>query len=921
MTDLYHVDIFCITEHWLSDQEISLWSLNGFLDASSFCRVSCGRGGSIILVKEYLSFQALDNVSKLSIESVCEVSSVYVEHYNLLLLCIYRPPDMRNFMTFLEKLEEVLNVASSLRQSASIVLCADFNINFLTGLVNQQNVALIRLLAEFGLYLTVHDITRPGRAGGGTCIDNVATTIHPDRVSASILPTVGSDHEAILFECKLITSRSLVLYNTIVYRPISDIGKLYFCSLLCKINWLDLYKVSSLNDQFELFFDKFLSALNVALPLKEKKFSRPRSKNKFHNCAWYTSELSDMKERCLYLYNLYKTSNFPEIKSVYKENKSKYMLSVNQAKKAFLNQFINTAKNKSKAVWSVVNSTIDTNDKSGFGNADLTASCFNDFFVGEVERVVNNIGPSVKSSVNYLSLFNLLNHPLLFTFRHVSVEEVFIKINKLSNSRSFDASYVNSCILKISNVYIVEVLTYLFNRCISEGLFPKCLKISKIVPVFKKGLKTEYKNYRPIAIIDTVSKVFESLLHDQMIMFFERNCLFSSSQFGFRKGHSTIEAVMKFVNNCLFNLEKSEHVDCRLYDLTKAFDTVSHDIIIDKLFYYGFDVCTVNLIKSYLEDRYQFVFYNGSRSDLKLVRHGVPQGSILGPFLFTLYINDLPSVLSRPEVETYLFADDLAIVGSSVTNTMLRCLLHITDNNVKDWCSANYLSVNEDKIKDLTVNLNRRLKTESVKFLGIHLESSLGWDTHVNAVTKKLSKGIFILRKLCNLVDLTVLKSLYYAFVHSHLSYGIILWGNHHSAHNAFLLQKKAIRVICGVPWKTHCKPLFIKLQIMSVPSLYVFHCLIYIKKESDNNRLVTYVDVHPHNTRNRNNILTNYCKFATTQNNFKFVSTKMFNSLPTITRNLDLRSFTLLLRKKLLSCCLYYVSEYYQICDLIVPD
>lgn len=420
--------------------------------------------------------------------------------------------------------------------------------------------------------------------------------------------------------------------------------------------------------------------------------------------------------------------------------------------------------------------------------------------------------------------------------------------------------------MKYAADFVCEPLTHIFNCCFDDATFPEAFKFSKVVPIFKKNNNLEYKNYRPICIIPTISNVFEKIIKKQVTAYFERNKLFTSRQFGFRSNHSTVDAVVSLVGHCLDEIENGNSVCNRFFDLSRAFDTVSHDVLLHKLKFYGFNNIGVNLIKSYLFGRYQSVFYNNCSSNFMLCKTGVPQGSVLGPLLFIIYVNDLPANILSDVSLAYMYADDLALTVYNKYNDLLTCKLMDINTRIIEWCNANRLKLNHSKTVDLKITTNNQhlSLTPCTKFLGIYLESSLSWQSHIDYIANKLSKSIFIIRVLKPYLNVEALLSVYYAHIYSHLSYGILLWGNHSAISKLFVLQKRCIRLICGAKPGEHCKPFFVSLGVLTLSSMYVLDCLLYVKKNISN--LYTLSSIHNRNTRNNLNIYKKKCKYSLTQ-------------------------------------------------------
>lgn len=541
--------------------------------------------------------------------------------------------------------------------------------------------------------------------------------------------------------------------------------------------------------------------------------------------------------------------------------------------------------------------------------SSLSASGFSDFFVESVNNVISNIPNSQLCPDFYLAnAYKTLNLSKI-DFVYFSVQDVHSAILSLSNSNCFDVYNINSFIIKSSSYCISEVLCHVLNICLDCGFFPDKLKVTKVIPVYKKGKKDVFNNYRPISLVPMLSKVFEKLISMQIINFLEQNKILSEKQFGFRKNRSTIDAVMSFVQNCLEGKEKKLFVGAKFYDLSKAFDTVDHNTLLLKLDVLGFSSLAVKLIKSYLNNRVQCVYFNNSFSDFKSVPNGVPQGSILGPLLFILYINDLPANINSDILSCCLYADDVCLTVTSKIDIDVDVSSLYSSDVLTDWCCSNKLSLNENKTQELNIFYDHCRKIEPVKFLGIVVQNDLKWQSHINYIIPKINKGIFMIRKLSSTVSTDVLLSIYYGYLHSHLSYGTLIWGNSSYANCLFVAQKKSVRLICKMPFRHPCKELFIKLGLMSLPSMYIYQCLLYVKRNFYSFKLNS--DVHNYNTRKNQNIKQELYIYSKTANSFKNTSVKLFNKLPLSIRSLTYNEFKSVIKAILIKNCFYDLNEF----------
>lgn len=296
-------------------------------------------------------------------------------------------------------------------------------------------------------------------------------------------------------------------------RPIDDVNIYYFGSLLRKVNWLALYNLGSLNDKFDYFLNVFLGIVDMVFPVRH--VSNDKSKRK--KPRWYNKDLSSLKEQCLLMYYKFKDTGQENYSESYKLLRKRYKCEITQAKQAYFCNRVITTNSKPKAIWSVVKDNLNSNDKPIVQRKPpkLTSEGFNDYFISNVESIVQTIRGSNQNVAYYLNNLKQIHSTgtTVFSVGNFSVEEVYSTIFSLNNSTSLDVYCRNSYVLKLAAPHIVEILTYLSNQCIGNCTFPHCLKLTKVVPLFKKGVKSEFSNYRPVSIIPVVGKVLEKLLN------------------------------------------------------------------------------------------------------------------------------------------------------------------------------------------------------------------------------------------------------------------------------------------------------------------------------------------------------------------------------------------------------------------------
>ena len=492
----------------------------------------------------------------------------------------------------------------------------------------------------------------------------------------------------------------------------------------------------------------------------------------------------------------------------------------------------------------------------------IIANNLNVFFTNVARQIVEEIPPSdiplydnVNMIPNDIPLLNFSNTPVTCT-------EILETLKLLQPKLSQDFNGLSMYLVKKLSFQLAKPLCHLINLSFSTGVVPTQLKIAKIIPIFKSGDPLCMDNYRPISLLSCFSKIFEKIACIRLSIFLENNKLLSDNQFGFRSNHSTVHTMLKFMNHVLNALNKKKHCIAIFCDLRKAFDTVDHEILFKKLERLGICGSTLKWFKSYLSERKQFVSIDGVLSDLLEILIGVPQGSILGPILFLIYVNDLPE---WSNLLALLFADDTTLLASD--DNIDDLILHVNSEfkKIVTFFRAHKLSLHPEKTQfilftnstivkqkniPLVINMNnhtldnpglifpmKRISSSSdtpaVKFLGIYFDPDLNFKIQIRNISSKISKSLFILRRAKTFLSEKALKTLYYSLIHCHLIYGIHIWSSTAQSNlkELVLKQKNAIRIITSSKYNSHTSPLFKQSKILPFESLVMFFKLQFMSK------------------------------------------------------------------------------------------
>lgn len=667
---------------------------------------------------------------------------------NVIIGCVYRPPDI-DIGCFNDMLASTLDMINMERKQC--FLLGDFNLDLLKSETQARTSDFLNILFSSSFYPLIYKPTRVTKSSA-TLIDNIFTNSMDNATKSGILFTDISDHFPICHFSLSDRTRHAGVDST-KYRAFNDQNILRFKRLIDNTSWDNVYKLTDVEYAYQNFMTTFNSVFHICFPLIKSKKKVADAIRK----PWYTSGLHKSSITKNTLYKRFLTNPTPLNSAKYKKYRNKHNHLLRISKKIYFSNKFKEHSNNIKSTWKVINQLMNkrkasTLYSSEFNEGGVTfndpylISCeFNNFFAHVGASLSKNIKPSNGNPLDYIKC----NFPPLLQFENTDTVEVLEIISKLKLSAAGHDDIGASLIKSVSSS-ILEPLTYIFNLSLQTGSVPKDLKIAKVIPLHKSGDIRCFNNYRPISILPCFSKILDKLVYKRILAHLKEHSILYEHQYGFRENHSTDMALLHLVEKIYSAINNNEYAIGIFLDLSKAFDTVDHSILLSKLHHYGFQGFSFSWLTSYVSNREQFVIVNGCASSRAQLTYGVPQGSILGPLLFL--INDLATVSST--VFPILFADDTNLI---LTHKHFDSLISEANSGItkfSDWFHTNKLSLNIKKSNfiiftgknkkycksraKLFIDGNDIIQVPSTKFLGVLIDENLSWKEHIKSVNNKV---------------------------------------------------------------------------------------------------------------------------------------------------------------------------------------
>ena len=826
-----------------------------------------GYGGVAVYVREGLPFRVRHDIDSGDNECLW-IELNRTKCRPTLICCAYRAPEA-NFSEFISNL---YNGMSSINlDKCDLVLLGDLNVNMLphSNCSKKDKQELLKFLRTLDFSQLIKDLSRVTDKSR-TLIDVILVNNKHRIVDSGVVPVTLSDH--FLIFCVLKSGVAKASPRTIEYRSYKHFDVNAFKRDLEGVPWHVVGNEADIDDAVFTWNKLFSDIADSHAPVKKRRVRGVP-------LPWMNTKINETMQDRDYHHRKAIKSNSSFHWTEYRRLRNLVNRKIKSAKSSYYCDLIREARGDSSKLWKAVNKASSRSNISStpqciiFDGAHYTtpqsiASALNSHFASIGRILADKITSVARTSLPIARLSGS------FQLKEISEAVVLEQLLSLKVNKAIGLDNISARLLKCGAQSISLSITKLINLSIRSGKFPGIWKCSKVTALFKSGDRTNATNYRPISILPTLSKILERVIHSQLYEHLASNSLLSNKQFGFRSKRSTATALTGFADEVLLNMERGNICGAVFLDLTKAFDTVDHGILMSKLSSVGVSPRSLEWFASYLRNRKQQTSCENNLSEALPVTFGVPQGSILGPLLFLVYINELPAVIEHSEVS--LYADDTVLYCFSKEPHQLESKLNADLYNVAMWLKANKLTLNLTKTKSMLIGSNRKLvnispmslfifdcKLDSVstfRYLGIKLASDFTWSDHVEHVISKVNQRLGLLRRIKHLLPFTARLLFYNSLVLPIFDYADLVWGDKNNVelmNDLQVLQNKAAKIILDRQLYSSSSDALVALKWLNLEQRRFYHRCIYVYKcinglMDHSMELLPHGDIHSYNTRNK---------------------------------------------------------------------
>lgn len=893
-----NLDVIVLSEVWniekVSDFNIPSYSI--YHNESTFNQ----NDGLIVYIKNSINAQV-------TIHNFTETKVLYAilkfNDTSIGLLASYRSPSTCE-KTYLKDLD---NLFLNLQRQDVDIFMGDININIKDN-INAEVTKYLNILSGQGFVSYINKGTRVSQ-NSSTIIDHIfvrnRNKNYPNLIfTSSIFETDLTDHYSVFLSIK---NDGL---GTKINNPGESFNKIDFFklnTLLKKENWGDVMNCNNVQSSYNFFITKLKFYISNAT--KQCKVSNNRCRKLK---PWITTGLinsihhrDDLKKKLMH--------NYSEEK---KEEYVRYRNNLNRLLKSTKNNYyknkLNNVHGDCKKTWEIINDA--TNYKLKVKNSrklniyndsgDLVtnnkenANLFNNYFINVGSKMAEEIDkniPDIPEGSNIQSSIFL---------KPVKKTEIILIISELKSCAAPGPDGISASLIKKIHEYIIEPLTFIINLSYKTAILPWQWKESVVTPVYKSGDTKNRNNYRPISVINSFAKILEKSLKNRLMSFFEKHNIITSKQFGFKKHISTEHAVIELIRTIVSNMNQKKKCLSIFLDLAKAFDTVSHEILLKRLFNVGVRGPTLSILANYLSNRTQRVKVDSSLSESLTITMGVPQGTVLGPILFLVYINDIAKI-NLLDGQIISYADDTALVfvGDSWDAVYRQAEDGLT--KISNWLSYSLLSLNTNKSNFLTFSIsaddqpeNQELKVhkhncipqncvcamirkcKTVKYLGLMIDQHLRWNEHIQSITKKVRYLTYKFYQLRYILSKNSLLTVYSALVESILRYCIIIWGGllDNVLKNLQITQNTILKVMFKKHRLYSTSALYTESRLLNIRNIYSYNCLLWI---FNNKEYIPVENVYNTRTMSNQNIVVPLFRRVHLQRFVFYFAPHLYNIIP----------------------------------------
>lgn len=779
-------------------------------------------GGLVTYVSTNLTGELLiPTVEPVNFESLI-VKIIFHDNKHIIITNIYKPPSASS---------DSINTINSLRKNSEMVVLGDFNCNWL----HRSSSSDRNMIAGANFTQLIKEPTRIGRCSS-SLLDWILVT-NPDRISTSgILSDSFSDHSIVFCVWKIKIPKLPPKY--IKVRQCKNINTEQFINDLANINWTRFYLIPSVENAWDFFYSEVNNVINQHAPFKTIRV-------KGRHLPWISPDLICLFKKRDRAWEKCKQSRDPTDREVYRQLRNHCKTQTRNARSNYYKDAFSQNWNNPKQFWKHLDHLLNKSNNDSINSVIVNDNVISDPLM--IAQAFNAHFSQISSSLysDYLVSSSSSNQTDgSFSFSRIQPSEVFQAISELKNG-SVGPDGLEAKFLKLGSSILIHPLSDLYSMSLDMSSIPIVWKTARVTPIFKGGDNTDLCNYRPISIICTVTKIFEKIIYQQLYKYLNQSNILSPYQSGFRSGYSTTTALLKFTNDVFSSCDKNQCTGVIFLDLSKAFDLVDHYLLLDKLKSIGFNRNALLWFNAYLHNRRQFVQFKDAQSDECIMEKGVPQGSILGPLLFSIFVNDLPQVCNNCQV--HLYADDTVVYFSSSNSFLLQNKLQTDLKSVQNWLKSNLLKLNMKKslcmlfgthhsLKSAELNLyfdngTSVTKETSVKYLGIWLDPELNFKPHIDYIIKRTYSCLMPLYRSSNCFTFRVRKKIITQLILPIIDYADIVYQN---TYNVYLkpldvLFNNLCRFILKCPYRTHHCQLYNQLNWLLPDKRRQYHWFQFI--------------------------------------------------------------------------------------------